>query len=371
MVGIKTYSYKSVCEILKIDNHNYPLSPDQIKEYFNYFIYYLKVSNPIDLLATHHTLGLCHGLYILMLGRDLHDIDTNFKGSSRSKKELFNRFSRLDKAIMLEVAVLGGLSRNGCKLEFYSESQSTHPEALLYLGNAKYNIDVTKVYWENKEGLGLAKLNSILVKRPDILNKYKNRTIVICPKQSFQIFTKNVLTDLSIADPFSLFPDEIEIHNEILKSDDFTGFSYEYRVDGSIIKIVIKDIMGAIHSKLLEKTEQYNNSKIGLIVYIDMSRLDCMDSKELIWRAQNSLKDFPNISGVVLLDRFAIDFKNQNFDLFNECYFIINETAISRIEINSYQKNPKNMREISRLILSKDNLITNTNGTFIANILSL
>ncbi len=365
---MKTYSYKSVCEILKINNHNYPLSQDQIKEYFNYFINYLKVSNPIDLLVTHHTLGLCHGLYILMLGRDLHDIDANYHGSSGSKNELFNRFSRFDEDIMSEIAVLGELSRNGCKLEFYSESQGAHPDGLLYLGNTQYHIDVTKVHWENKEGLGLSTLNSLLEKRPDILNKYKDKTIVICPKQSFQIFIRNMLSNSTIADPLTLFPDEIEIHDKILKGDDFTGFSYEARIDGSIIKLVVKDIMGAIHSKLIDKSERYIHSKIGLIVYIDMSRLDCMDSKELIWRAQNSLKDFPNISGLVLLDRFAIDFENQNFDLFNRCYFIINETAIHRIEINSYQKNPQNMKEIVKLILSKDNLITNTNGAYIANI---
>lgn len=356
---MKKYCYRQICEILKINNHNYHLSQNQVEEYFNYFINLLEAPDPIHWLEINHTLGLCHGLYILMFGRDLHNIDINYRGHVNGKKELFRRFSKFDKDIMSEVAVLGELSRNGCKLEFYYESQEISPEALLQLDNNKYSIDVAKIHWETKEELGLMALNSLLEKRPDILDKYKNKTIVICPKKSFQIFVKNILDNQCITDIHSSFPDEVEVYNNILNSDAYTGFSYELKKDGSVIKLVIKDVMGAIHSKLMYKSQQYINSKIGLIVYLDMSGLHCMGIKELIWRAQNSLRCFPNISGLVMFDRFAIDFESSNFDLFNECYLIVNEFANFKIEIDICQKNST----IDKLILSKENLVINTNGT--------
>ncbi|MFA5155582.1 MAG: hypothetical protein WC453_04065 [Patescibacteria group bacterium] len=357
----KQYNYKQICEILKIHNHNYPLPQRQIEEYFNYFINYFKGSNPINLLETNHTLGLCHGLYILMFGRDLHDINVNYGGSLKSKKELFRRFSKFDKDIMSEVAVLGELSRNGCKLELYSESHTINPEALLYLGNEKYNIDVTKIHWETKEELGLVAINSLLENRPDILNKYNNKTIIVCPKKSFQIFIKNILSDSSITDICASFPDEVRVHDGALACDAYTGFVYEIKEGGLVVKIVVEDIMGSIHSKLIDKSQQYINSRIGLVIYLDLSGLYCMDIKQLIWRVQNSLKCFLNISAVAIFDRFAIDFDNFNFDLFNGCYLIINEFSNYKIDIDYCQKN----LDINRLILSKDNLITNTNGTFI------
>lgn len=360
------YSIDQICSILKISKDTYDLTEEQIEEYFNNFIKYLNVPNPAEFIELNFVLGCCHGLYILMLGRDLKEIDNHYQGTSETKKQLFERFSTVNQDIISEILVLGQLSRNRCDLEYYKPVGSINPEALIRINGNLYCLDVTKVHWQNdsgqniKERIGLEKLQILVDMFPLEFLQFENKTIVITPKKSFQLFVDEIIQSKTFKKYF------LDSHPEVKIIEGFKreveGFHYECKIGNKIILFSIVSCMGAVYSKIKNKCEaQYCKSPHDFLLYIDLSRLDYMGIGNCICEAQQALNDYKKCAGVILFDRFAVDALSKNFDLFNECYFIANGDA--EHPIKPIMKNEEyDCSEIDKLIISSKNYYFLTKG---------
>lgn len=360
------YSIDEICSILKISKDTYDLTTEQIEEYFNNFVNYLNVPNPPEFIELNFILGCCHGLYILMLGRDLKEIDKHYQGTPETKKQLFDRFSSVNQDIISEILVLGQLSRNLCDLEYYKPVGSINPEALIRINGNLYCLDVTKVHWQNDSGLnikemtGLKKLKILVDMFPLEFSQFENKTIIITPKKSFQLFVDEIIQSKNFKKYFLNPHPDVKIIEGINR--DVEGFHYECKIEDKMILFSIISCMGAVYSKIKSKSEnQYLMSPHDLLLYIDLSRLVCMGIGNCVIEAQQALKDYKKCAGVILLDRFAIDAVSKKFDIFNECYFIANGEAEHPIR-PTMGNDDYNCSEIDKLIISSKNYYFLTKG---------
>jgi hypothetical protein len=354
------FPISEVCKILDIPHDAYGLPDEKLTEYFNYFAFYLGVANPREyIFSKRRTLGASHGLFYLMLGKFLKNIDEKYAGTIDTKRLLFSRFSDLNHDTLAEIFVLGQLSQNGCELKYYCPIETKNPEAIIIINGIEYALDVTKVHWFNDKGnsiksdIGNKKLDLLFNKYPDKFAQFANKTIIIEPKTSFQKFI-DVIVEKDLFEKYFLSAnDEVKILDGIV--DRSIEYGYNCIVEGKRLRIYVASCMGAIFSKVWEKNEQYKDSASGFLLYIDISRTKYFGyGGGFVIEAQNALKEFSKCVGIVLFEQFAIDFESKDNSIFESCCLITNANSKNPLLPIFVDKN-YNFGDIDKCILCQKN----------------
>ncbi|MCX6717246.1 MAG: hypothetical protein NTU76_01035 [Candidatus Taylorbacteria bacterium] len=362
---MKKFKLEEIEDILKIKGHNYPLNKEEIEEYFNYLVSTLKIDDPVNFLAKKCCLGVSQGLYLLMYGKDLKDILDNFKGTEKDKKDLLRELSLMHNNFLLEVSILGQLSRNGCKIGFYEHLDGKNPDASVEVNGKKYILEVTLAEITYTDEKSHKKINIIEAKgskwfdrylmdrieREATMNQFNNKTLIISPKNVFSEFWSRIQKFEGSLSDFFINSDEVEIFDEILTGDKVLGVSYELKGDGYSCKFVIKSTFGYLLNTLSDKNKQFRGSSKNFILYIEIARMDFMGiGDSMIVELQHYLKRFPNCAAVVLCERFAIDYQEKSPSLFSECYFVANGNCKDVIDPRT-PDGEYDFKDIDKLIL--------------------
>ncbi len=359
---MKKFKLEEIEDVLKIKGHNYSLGREEIGRYFNYLVETLNINNPAEFFSQKCCLGLCHGLYILLYGRDLKDILDNFKGEAKESKYLLNKLFFLDKDSLSEVAVLGQLSRNGSKIYFYEHLGDKNPEASMEVYGRKYNLEVTRMDMKDVNGKnviekkGVTWINRLLkiLEKEVNLNDFNGKTLIFSPKTVFSDFWSRMQNFNGSLNEFFISSDEVEIVDEILIGDKVVGVGYELKGEGLFCKIVVKSTFNHLYNKLSDKNKQFKGSRENFILYIEIVNMHFMGIGEMVVELQHYLRRFPNCAAVVLCERFAIEYQEKSPDLFSECYFIANGNCKDIINPRSSDEK-YDFGDIDKLILCKNN----------------
>lgn len=356
---MKNYKIEEIENILMIKGHDYPLGNKEIEDYFNYFVDTLNISDPQEFFSKKVCLGLCHGLYILMYGRDLKDILDNFQGAEKDKKILLERLSLMDEDTLLEISVLGQLSRNGNKIKFYNHLDNKNPEATIEINGKTYFIEVTRTTIINSNGenliekRGLKFLNGLKTEEKLKSEELNGKTFIFSPKTSFSEFQLKMEQFKGSLNDFFINSDEVEIINEILTGDKVLGTSYELKRDDCFCKFIIQSTFNHFFNKLSKKNHQYKDSAHSFILYLEIAKMDFMGIGQIVPELQHYLKKFPNCAAVVICEKFAIDYQEKFPDLFSECCIIVSgnckDTITPRTSNGEY-----NFNDIDKLILCQN-----------------
>lgn len=356
---MKNYTIEEIENILMIKGHNYPLSNAEIKAYFNYFVNTLNISNPQKFLSKKVCLGVGHGLYILMYGRDLKDILDNFQGTEKDKKTLLGRLSLMNEDTLLEVSVLGQLSRNGNKIKFYNHLDNKNPEATIEVNGKTYFIEVTRTAIINSNGenliekRGLKFLNELKIAEKLKSEELNGKTFIFSPKTSFSEFQLKMEEFKGPLNDFFINSDEVEIINEILTGDKVLGTSYTLEGYKYFCKFIIQSTFNHFLNKLSKKSRQYKNSAHNFILYLEIAEMGFMVIGQIVSELQHYLKNFSNCAAVVICERFAIDYQEKFPDLFSECYIIVSGNCKDAITPRT-PDGEYNFNDIDKLILCQN-----------------
>jgi hypothetical protein len=357
---MKNFSFDEICCLLDITPNWYRVSQELIVEYFNYFSHYLGQEDPKKyLISKNIVLGCCHGLFYIMLGKFLKNIDDNYDGPLATKTSLLHRFSNLDPDILAEIFILGQLKQNGCELRYYPHLGEKDPEGIVSFDGIEYAIEVTKVHWVDINGdnkkmeIGSQKIKQLFEQYSHEFARFANKTIIIRPNTSFQKFVDASL-DVESFKKFFLTPnEEVQIIDGINECPGLYG--YDCHVGGKPFRICVVSYMGAIYSKVWEKAkEQYKNSPLNFLLFIDVTRSShySYDSGFLI-EVRNALVDHPKCAGVMLFERDCVGEKATQNDIFSSCFFIANGKATN--PLTSRQNEQYNFANIDKCILSRKN----------------
>jgi len=364
---MKFYSFDEICRVLDIRPNWYTLAEEQIVEYFNYFVKYLGKEDPRQYIQSKKLpLGCAHGLFYIMLGKFLKEIDENYDGTEETKSLLFHRFSNLDPDILAEIFVLGQLKQNGCNLKCYAPVGGKDPEAIISINGIDYTLDVTKIHWEDENGkskkseIGMKKLDQLLKKYPQNFGYFANKTIIFEPNTSFQKFIDAIMDQDLFTNYFLKPNDEVRILDGI---HDCPGlYGYDCIIGGHPFRICVVSYMGAIYSKVWEKyKDQYKDIPFEFLLYIDVTRRSQYGyGGGFLTEARNALKSFPKCAGIILFERDCVAEKASQNDIFSSCFFIVNEK--SKNPPNPIQNDGYNFTQIDKCILSQNNYFILTNN---------